>query len=83
MDDTTRNMVDLRNEIEHLTADNEYLREQLAAALTENTALSQQLDAVVDAYECGAWNSLLGMQQLHLMREWYQDVLAAQGGEDE
>jgi hypothetical protein len=32
MDDTTRNMVDLRNEIEHLTADNERLREQLAAA---------------------------------------------------
>jgi hypothetical protein len=30
MDDTTRNMVDLRNEIEHLTADNERLREQLA-----------------------------------------------------
>jgi hypothetical protein len=57
----------------------ERLRKQLAEAQTENTALSRQLDVVVDAYECGGWNSLLDMQQLHLMREWYQDVLAVQG----
>jgi hypothetical protein len=60
-----------------------YERDQARAAAkeaqTENTALSRQLDVVVDAYECGGWNSLLDMQQLHLMREWYQDVLAVQG----
>jgi hypothetical protein len=57
------------------------LRTELATARAECFTLSQQLDVVVDAYECGEWNEGRGMKQLHLPRAWYQDVLEAQGNE--
>lgn len=32
----------------------------------------QLLSTAEDAWECGAWNSLVGMQQLYLTRPWYE-----------
>ena len=40
------------------------------------------LSTAEDAWECGAWNSLIGMQQLYLTRSWYEAARAAGGGEE-
>lgn len=37
----------------------------------------QLLDTAIDAWECGEWNSLLNMQQLHLTREWCEKAKEA------
>ena len=40
------------------------------------------LETASDAWECGQWNSLLGMQQQYLTRAWFQEAAKA-GGDDE
>ena len=59
------------------------MRREIKRLRFENTILSMQLDDAVDAYEAGEWDEVRRMQQLHLPRGWYQDVLSAQGDEDE
>ena len=40
------------------------------------------LGTASDAWECGQWNSLLGMQQLYLTKAWFQEAARAAGGGD-
>lgn len=59
----------------------ERLTEQLATAQAEIERLRGELDEcrwllsiAEDAWDCGAWNSLIAMQQLYLTRDWYEAV---------
>lgn len=40
--------------------------------MSEVDECRQLLSIAEDAWDCGAWNASLGMQQLYLTRDWYE-----------
>ena len=61
---------------------NTHIQEQehkIGRLQTELFECRRLLSTAEDAWECGAWNSLIGMQQLYLTRSWYEAARAAGG----
>lgn len=56
---------DLRLIADSQAAEIERLRSEVDECL-------QLLSIAEDAWDCGAWNSLIAMQQLYLTRDWYE-----------